>query len=105
MKGERGRISSFNLQPILAADEGEAASELDRKGLDVQRSVRSNTRGKLNHQFQVPEQKALLRLSQCGNAQSCAQVGPKGILPTTAIGELRQQTRVQMVKDLLGGGG
>lgn len=44
-------------------------------------------------------------LSDCGNAQSCVRVCPKDIPLTTAIGELGRATTVQMLKDLLGGGG
>jgi len=42
-------------------------------------------------------------LSDCGNAQNCAEVCPKKIPLTTAIGQLGRQTTVQLVKDLLGG--
>lgn len=44
-------------------------------------------------------------LSDCGNAQNCVRVCPKEIPLTTAIGELGRQVTVQMVQDLLGGGG
>ena len=41
-------------------------------------------------------------LSDCGNAQNCAEVCPKEIPLTTAIGQLGRQVTVQLVKDLLG---
>ena len=42
-------------------------------------------------------------LSDCGNAQNCAEVCPKEIPLTTAIGQLGRQVTVQLVKDLIGG--
>jgi succinate dehydrogenase / fumarate reductase iron-sulfur subunit len=42
-------------------------------------------------------------LSDCGNAQNCAEVCPKKIPLTTAIGQLGRQTTWQLVKDLIGG--
>jgi succinate dehydrogenase / fumarate reductase iron-sulfur subunit len=41
-------------------------------------------------------------LSDCGNAQNCVQVCPKGLPLTTAIAELGRQTTAQMLRDLLG---
>ncbi len=41
-------------------------------------------------------------LSDCGNAQNCAEVCPKEIPLTTAIGSLGRQVTVQLVKDLIG---
>jgi succinate dehydrogenase / fumarate reductase iron-sulfur subunit len=42
-------------------------------------------------------------LSDCGNAQNCAEVCPKEIPLTTAIGQLGRQVTLQLVKDLIGG--
>ena len=42
-------------------------------------------------------------ISDCGNAQNCVQVCPKGIPLTTAIGELGRQVTGQLIKDLFGG--
>ena len=41
-------------------------------------------------------------LSDCGNAQNCAEVCPKEIPLTTAIGQLGRQTTIQLIKDLFG---
>ncbi len=41
-------------------------------------------------------------LSDCGNAQNCVRVCPKGIPLTTAIGELGRQTTLQALQDLFG---
>jgi len=41
-------------------------------------------------------------LSDCGNAQNCVQVCPKGIPLTSAIGELGRQVTLQMLQDMFG---
>jgi succinate dehydrogenase / fumarate reductase iron-sulfur subunit len=41
-------------------------------------------------------------LTDCGNAQNCVRVCPKGIPLTTAIGELGRQTTLQLLRDLFG---
>jgi len=42
-------------------------------------------------------------LHECGNAQNCVQVCPKGIPLTTAIAEMGQQTSLHLLKKLLKG--
>ncbi|MFI5398768.1 MAG: succinate dehydrogenase iron-sulfur subunit [Candidatus Binatia bacterium] len=40
-------------------------------------------------------------VTDCGNAQNCERVCPKGIPLTRAIGELGRQTTIKFIKDLL----
>jgi len=40
-------------------------------------------------------------VADCGNAQNCEKVCPKGIPLTRAIGELGRQTTIKLLKDLL----
>ena len=40
-------------------------------------------------------------VSDCGNAQNCERVCPKGIPLTQAVAELGRQTTIQLLKDLL----
>ena len=40
-------------------------------------------------------------VADCGSAQNCEKVCPKGIPLTRAIGELGRQTTIKLLKDLL----
>lgn len=66
------------------------------------RLMNTHPTGRYNREERLHAIMAEGGLSECGNAQNCVRVCPKGIPLTTAIGELGREVTGQLLRDLFG---